>query len=384
MHNAHHPRYLYAYRNLCLISTRYSIFAQISIAVQDIKKRKAVAYWLLAGVAMIIIQVLLGGITRLTGSGLSITEWKPIMGAFPPLSHAEWQAAFEKYQDIAQFKYVNSHFELSDFQFIYFWEWFHRLWARLLGVVFAIGFIYFLSKKYFDKEMILPFVILFILGAAQGAIGWIMVASGLNDTDLYVNHIKLALHFMAALLLLCYTLWFALKLLVPESAIVYNTRLKNFTLIITALLCVQLVYGAFMSGLKAAMAAATWPTINGAWIPDRLMVQSFINHPINVHFMHRQLAYLLFTLIMFWFGNATKHGKSQPGSLLNKARIWPFILVITQVLLGIITVLSAPRIVLGKFGMYEMLAEIHQVVAMFLLMALVVNIYGLRSKRTAA
>ena len=180
------------------------------------RKKKIVAYWLLIGVFMIIIQVLLGGITRLTGSGLSITEWKPIMGAVPPVTEQDWNIAFDKYKQIAQFKYVNSHFELDDFKFIFFWEWFHRLWARLLGVVFAIGFVYFLVKKYFDKQMILPLVILFILGAAQGLVGWIMVASGLNDTELYVNHIKLAMHFMAALLLLVYTICFALQLLVHE------------------------------------------------------------------------------------------------------------------------------------------------------------------------
>ncbi|RYE26386.1 MAG: heme A synthase [Sphingobacteriales bacterium] len=348
------------------------------------EKRKWVAYWLLTGVFMIVIQVLLGGITRLTGSGLSITEWKPIMGALPPMGDAEWNHAFDGYKQIAQYKYLNSHFELDDFKFIFFWEWFHRLWARLLGVVFVIGFIYFLIKKYFDKQMIVPFVILFILGAVQGLIGWIMVASGLNDTELYVNHIKLAMHFIAALVLLCYTLWFALQLLIPTEKRVYSTRLHNFTIIVIIVLGVQLVYGAFMAGLKAAMAAATWPTINGMWIPDRLMVQSFINHPINVHFMHRTLAYLLFTLIMLWYGAATKRGKAQPQSMLGKTKQWPFILIWLQLLLGIITVLSAPKTVFGKFGQFEMFAEMHQLVAMFLLMALVVCLYIVRKARTAS
>ena len=343
--------------------------------MQDNKKRKAVAYWLLAGVLMIIVQVLLGGVTRLTGSGLSITEWKPIMGAMPPMSEQEWQAAFDKYKEIAQFKYINSHFELADFQFIFFWEWFHRLWARLLGVVFAIGFIYFLVRGYFRKDMIIPLVILFILGAAQGLVGWIMVVSGLNDTDLYVNHIKLALHFIAALLLLCYTLWFALKLLVPENQLVYNTRFKNFTTITIAVLGIQLVYGAFMAGLKAAMSAATWPDINGMYLPGTLLTDSWLNHPINVHFMHRTLAYLLFTLIMLWFGAATKVALQSGSGYMKQARWWPFVLVGVQVILGIVTVLSAPQIVFGKFGTFEVLAELHQVFAMFLLMSLIVARY---------
>ncbi len=327
---------------------------------------------------MIIVQVLLGGITRLTGSGLSITEWKPIMGALPPMDEQGWQKAFEGYKQIAQYKYMNSHFQLDDFKFIFFWEWFHRLWARLLGVVFAIGFIYFLIKRYFAKDMVIPLVILFLLGAAQGLIGWIMVASGLNDTDLYVNHIKLALHFMAALLLLCYTLWFALKLLIPESKIVYNNKVRNFTMVSLIVLCIQLVYGAFMAGLKAGISAPTWPTINGMWIPDNLMVNSWISNHINVQFLHRQLAYLLFTLLMFWFGTATQAAWKNRDSKLYTARWWPFILVWLQVILGIVTVLSAPKINFGKFGQYEMLAEAHQLVAMFLLMSLVVVLYVVR------
>ncbi len=342
------------------------------------------AYWLLAGVFMIIVQVVLGGITRLTGSGLSITEWKPIMGALPPMGDEQWQAAFEKYQQIAQFKYLNSHFELDDFKFIFFWEWFHRLWARLLGVVFAIGFVYFLVRKYFDKEMIVPFIILFVLGGAQGLIGWIMVASGLNDTDLYVNHIKLALHFMAALLLLCYTLWFALQLLIPSNKTVVDTKLHNFTVGVIILLAIQLIYGAFMAGLKAAMVAATWPTINGMWVPDNLWAQSFINHPINIHFMHRGLAYLLFVVIIWWFTAAGKAAGQNVISLLGRYRWWPLVLVMLQVVLGIVTVVSAPKMVFGKFGQFEWLAQLHQIVAMLLLMALFINLYLVKSKAARA
>ena len=181
------------------------------------KKSNAVAIWLLIGVGMIIIQVLLGGITRLTGSGLSITEWKPILGAIPPMNEAAWLKAFEQYKQIGQFKHLNFEFTLSDFKFIYFWEWFHREWARLIALVFLIPFIYFLVKKMFRKEMINPLIILFLLGAAQGLIGWIMVASGLNDENLYVNHIRLAIHFTSALGLLVYTYWFAMLLLVPST-----------------------------------------------------------------------------------------------------------------------------------------------------------------------
>lgn len=348
----------------------------------DIRKRRAVAYWLIAGVLMIIIQTLLGGVTRLTGSGLSITKWDPLFGILPPLNHKQWEDAFNGYKQIGQFKYVNSDFALSDFKSIFFWEWLHRFWARMLGLVFIAGFAYFLIRRYFDKRMILPFVVLFILGGMQGAIGWIMVASGLNDSHLSVDHIKLAMHFVSAMILACYTLWFALQLLVPGEKRLAAKRLSNFTLLILLVLFVQLTYGAFMAGLHTAIVAPTWPDINGSYLPDQLRTQSLVNNPINVHFMHREIAYLLFGLVMFWFGIAGRYTKKAPASLLRKTRWWPFVLVFVQVLLGVITVLTAPYMVHGKFGSFEMLAELHQMVAMFLLMSLIVNLYAI--KRTGS
>jgi cytochrome c oxidase assembly protein subunit 15 len=342
------------------------------------RKNKIVAYWLLTGIFMIIVQVLLGGVTRLTGSGLSITEWKPIMGALPPMGHDAWQKAFEKYQGIAQYKYLNNHFTLSDFKFIFFWEWFHRLWARFLGVVFAIPFIFFLAKRYFNRQMVIPLIILFILGGLQGLIGWIMVDSGLNDTSLYVNHIKLSIHFISALVLLCYTLWFALKLLVPEKDIVTEKSLNRYLIISIILLTIQLVYGAFMAGLKAAMAAATWPTINGDWIPSGLADHSWINNPINVHFVHRGLAYILFVVVVTGYFKIKKVARNSGSATLMKSAGYPLVLVCMQVLLGIFTVISAPKIVPGHFGLFEILAESHQLVAMFLLISLTVQLFLVR------
>src|ERR1051325_7290669 len=219
----------------------------------EVSKRpsRPVAIWLLVGVGMIIIQVLLGGITRLTGSGLSITEWKPIIGALPPMNDQDWNIAFEKYKQIAQYKYLNSYFSLHDFKFIYFWEWFHRLWARLIAVAFLIPFVIFIIQKRFKKEMIRPMIILFLLGAIQGLVGWIMVKSGLEDSDaLYVSHYKLAIHFILALGVLCYALWFALELLVPKGQLFVDRSLDRFTGWLIALLIIQLIYGAFMAGLK--------------------------------------------------------------------------------------------------------------------------------------
>jgi cytochrome c oxidase assembly protein subunit 15 len=345
-------------------------------------KKRIVAYWLLLGVFMIIIQILLGGITRLTGSGLSITEWKPIMGAIPPLSEQAWREAFTKYQGIAQFKYENAHFTLSDFKFIFFWEWFHRLWARSLGVVFAIPFLYFLVKKYFQKDMIGPLVLLFVLGGLQGLIGWIMVQSGLNGSELLrVSPVRLAIHFISALILLVYTLWFALKLMIPEDQVLVHRSVRQYFLWTIVLLGVQLIYGAFMAGLRAATVAPTWPTINGDWIPANMFAHSWVSHPINVHFIHRGLAYILFMVILFAFLKGWKLAKEVSSTFLRRAIIWPLILVSCQVLLGILTVISGPKIIPGQFGVYEILAQSHQLVGMSLLMSLVVVLFIVSGRR---
>jgi len=339
-------------------------------------KNKIVAYWLLTGVAMLIIQVLLGGITRLTGSGLSITEWKPILGAIPPLNELDWQKAFELYQQkTGQFKYLNQDFTISDFKFIYFWEWMHRNWARLISVVFLIPFIFFLKKKYFTPFMISRLLALFALGAAQGLIGWIMVKSGLNDDNLYVSHIRLAVHFISALVLIGFTFWFAMSLLITERELVYKQSLKTLTILIIAVLMVQLTYGAFMAGLKAATAAPSWPTINGDYFPQNLLHNSLINDKINIHFIHRMLAYVLTGLMIFWhFKARTVH----TSPLFNRLKNVPLLLVSLQVILGIFTVLKSTILAKNGFGPFEYLAQAHQLIAMFLLMCMLLQWYLLR------
>lgn len=321
--------------------------------------RSPVANWLLAGVGMIMIQVLLGGITRLTGSGLSITEWKPLLGAIPPMNEVDWNAAFDQYKQIGQYKHINFDFTLSDFKFIYFWEWFHRVWARLMGVVFAIGFVYFLVKKQFKKEMVWPMVLLFVLGGLQGAIGWIMVKSGLNESDVSVNHIRLAFHFIAALGLQVYILWFALGLMIPEEQRVNHKGLKSFLNIILTVLVVQLFYGAFMAGLKAGSFAPTWPTINGDWLPGGMGTgeQPLFSNPFAVQFIHRGIAYLITILVIIWWTRA---------KILGSLRNLPLVLVFLQVLLGIFTVMYSP-----DKHLLLWLGVAHQFVAMLLLLSLV-------------
>ncbi|RYF81775.1 MAG: heme A synthase [Chitinophagaceae bacterium] len=354
------------------------------------KRSRPVAIWLLAGVFMIIVQIILGGITRLTESGLSITEWQPLLGAVPPTSDAEWNKAFESYKQIAQYKHLHAYFTLDDFKSIFFWEWMHRVWGRLIGVVFAIPFVIFLVQKRFTKDMITPMIVLFLLGGLQGAIGWIMVKSGLNDENLYVSHIRLAIHFITALGLLVYTYWFALRLLVPAQQKIVNPASKNFLAWIIGLLVLQLVYGAFMAGLKAALAAPTWPDINGSYLPAGItsyqgkkgtFFSALVNNPVTVHFIHRNLAYLLTILILAW---TVKVAKEKSSALLNRLKWLPLLFVLLQVTLGIATVLTSLQKVPQKWGVFEWNAQLHQAVAMFLLLALVSVFFLHTQKRSAA
>jgi heme a synthase len=335
-----------------------------------------VAKWLFAGVIMLMIQILLGGITRLTESGLSITEWKPISGILPPLNTTQWITEFDRYKHTDQFRYMNSNFSLSDFNFIFFWEWFHRTWARLMCLVFLVGFFYFLLKKQLRQDMIGSFIILFLLGVMQGIIGWIMVKSGLVPERMFVGHIELATHFMAALVLLCYTLWFALSLSVNRNHIVVNGSLRKTTFIILCILFVQLIYGAFMAGLHAATAAPTWPQINGQWIPASINSLSpgwknLINNKITIQFIHRGIAYIILISVLIWFIKAIKI----KGTLLfNKARLIPLIFIIVQVLLGITTVITSPY---GNNLVWFGVA--HQLMAILFLMSIVFMLYIIRS-----
>ncbi len=348
--------------------------------LQQQRSQRQIAYWLLIGVGMIIVQVLIGGITRLTESGLSITEWKPITGSLPPLNEAAWQLEFDKYKVTDQFKYVHQDFTLSEFKFIFFWEWFHRTWARLMGLVFLFGFIYFLVKKKFERRMIKPMIILFLLGGLQGYIGWLMVASGLVPEKYFVGHVELTTHFIAALGLLCYTLWFALSLLVTEHQKVNDTKLKNFLLGILTVLFFQLIYGAFMAGLRAAITAPTWPDINGSMFPADMnelspFAKNLVSNPLTIHFIHRGLAYVLVVLIgLWWF----KFRAITTNKLFNRLRIAVVLLVLLQVLLGILTVWNATHpnrlVVLGVS---------HQFVAMILLMVVVSLLFVVRKKDTS-
>jgi cytochrome c oxidase assembly protein subunit 15 len=345
---------------------------------------RAVAYWVLIGVFMLLVQVILGGITRLTGSGLSITEWNVVTGALPPLNQQQWITEFDKYKQTPQFHLLNADFNLHDFKFIFFWEWFHRLWARLVGLVFLIGFAWLLWKKKLKQEMIKPLIILFLLGAVQGVIGWIMVASGLTGDAIYVRPTRLALHFIFALGLIGYAFWFALQLLIPLREIVYHRSIRKWTWSILIVLFFQLLYGALMAGLKAAASAPTWPTINGDWLPASLFKETpvllnFIDNSITVHFVHRALAYLLLILVCVW---ATKvYRLSLPAGYLTKSRWMPLFFILVQVMLGITAVLTSPGIIPNRWVFFDWVAQLHQLTGMLLLLLMIYMLYIIRAAK---
>ncbi len=312
------------------------------------------------GVVMVLVQFLLGGITRLTGSGLSITDWKPIMGFIPPLNDRDWMQAFELYKKSPQFQYLNYDFTLADFKFIFFWEWFHRFWARLMGLVFMIPFIYFIYNNSFTNRAFLPFMGLFILGMLQGAIGWIMVKSGLKDTQIFVGHIELATHFITAVILTMYLYGLYLTIRYEKRPIRVSHVFRPWSIFLLFLVLIQLFWGGLMAGLHAGTFAATWPDINGQYwpLPNEKSWHYFILFdPIGIHWVHRSIAYLIFffTLYIFIMGQRMAEVKYLRSVL---------ILVFVQIGLGIVTVLMSPQASFAHFRVFEWMALLHQTVGL--------------------
>lgn len=324
---------------------------------------RAVGWWLLLVAAAVLVQVGLGGITRLTDSGLSITEWKPLLGVIPPLDDAGWAEAFARYQQIPQYIQLKSHLSLEEFRFIYFWEWFHRLWGRLLGVFFGVPFFIFWKRgqvRGLGKQLLA----LFVLGGLQGVLGWFMVASGLSDL-VYVSHLRLAAHLMLAIFLLCALVWTALGVLRPAPA-APSPQLRKLTWTLIALLALQLTWGAFMAGLKAVLMAPSWPTINGLWLPDAVWSELPWQHPLSVHFIHRTLGYVLLLAFGAWWWLSRSALKLERHLVLG--------LGLLQVVLGVLTILYATHTgALLWFGLS------HQLVGSALLAALVAAAHALRA-----
>jgi cytochrome c oxidase assembly protein subunit 15 len=302
----------------------------------------AVANWLLGVAILVFCMVVVGGITRLTESGLSITEWKPVSGALPPLNQADWLSEFEKYKATPEYQQINAGMSMAQFQFIYFWEWAHRFLARLVGVAFALPFVWFLIKGAIPKGYHLRLVPLFLLGGLQGVIGWWMVASGLSErTD--VSHFRLATHLLLALFILAALIWTALDLKAmardPEAK---NAKLTGFSMAVIAVLFIQLLFGAYVAGMNAGQVANTWPLMNDRFVPEGIewgggWLYAAINDPFLVHFIHRWWAWVAVIALILLARRVKKSGARHISIAIHTA-------FGIQILLGIATVISGVNI----------------------------------------
>ena len=266
-------------------------------------KHKPVIIWLFSGCALIFIMVVVGGITRLTNSGLSMVNWSLFMGAIPPLNNLEWQEVFSLYQQSPEGRKLNYNYTLSEFKYIYFWEYLHRMIGRLLGLVFIIPFIIFLIQKKLNNKLIKQSIVLFFLGGLQAAIGWWMVKSGLVDNP-HVSHYRLSIHLITAFLTCSFAFWIALSLIYTEPK-KGNKKIKNLLIVYFILLIIQIIYGAFVAGLDAGGGFNTWPKMLGEWIPEAVYIDSngynsmwFLEHRWGVHFIHRKIALILFVVAL--------------------------------------------------------------------------------------
>ena len=340
--------------------------------------QKQITTWLISACLLIFLMVIIGGVTRLTRSGLSMVEWHPISGIIPPFTDTAWETEFNKYQQYPQYQKLNQGMTLPQFKFIFFWEYVHRLIGRLLGVFFIIPFAYFLIKKKLNPPIMKKLLFMFVLGGLQGLYGWYMVKSGLIDNP-HVSHYRLAGHLLLAFGLMAYILWVSLTInkerFTPATA--YNKeKLSPVLNWILAVIVIQIIYGAFTAGLKAGYGWNTFPKMAGEWIPGGLLPLSpwylnLIEHNFTVQFIHRMLAWVLCMLIPgFW--------RFCKGFVLTsqqeKAMDWLLWAIFLQFGLGVLTLIMVVPAWLGVM---------HQAGAVLLFMTAVYNRFLLDNLESA-
>lgn len=326
--------------------------------------QKQITIWLISALFFILLIVIIGGATRLTHSGLSMVDWHPISGIIPPLSENDWINEFENYKKYPEYLKINYGMSLSQFKFIFFWEYIHRLAARFLGILFIIPFFWFLFNKKLNYSLIKKLLIMFILGACQGLYGWYMVKSGLIENP-YVSHYRLTGHLLLAFTLMAYILWNTLKLNklnFQAGSIKTKEHLKPILHWILLVIIIQIIYGAFTAGLKAGFGWNTFPKMGGQWIPSNLLPLSpwytnFFEHGLTVQFIHRMLGWLLCMLIPgFWkYAHEFELNKKQKQAI----NIFLYC-TIAQFILGMLAIIWVVPIWLGVS---------HQIGAFFLVAA---------------
>ncbi|WP_366184164.1 COX15/CtaA family protein [Flavobacterium ovatum] len=336
------------------------------------KADKSVIYWLLTGCFLLFLMVTIGGITRLTNSGLSMTDWHLVTDTFPPLTDEKWNTAFEEYKKFPEYQKINIHndFQLSDYKFIYFWEWFHRFIGRIIGLVFIVPFAYFLIKNKLSRATIKKCFVLLFMGGFQGFLGWFMVRSGLIDNP-DVSHFRLSLHLTFAFTTFAYTLWVALDLIYPHRNPV-QIELRKIARYALAFLLLQIIYGGFVAGLNAGLIHNHWPLMSdGQFIHDSVFIEqpslllNLTEGKSGVQFVHRTLAYVVVFFIGWLFF------KSKKSMLLQdqkKGINGLMFLVLVQFALGVFTLLLAVPLWLGLA---------HQINAFFLLATMTYTLHRL-------
>ncbi len=335
---------------------------------------RAVRRWLLTIAALIALMVLVGGATRLTESGLSIVEWKPVTGTLPPLTEAQWTEAFEGYKSIPQYRELNAGMSLDEFRTIFWWEWSHRLLGRVIGVVYLLPFLYFLWRGALGADLRRRLWIIFGLGTLQGAVGWWMVASGLTQR-VEVSQIRLATHLVLALLIYAAIVW-TLRRLAERPPFAASSRLKITGVILVLLTFVQLYLGALVAGLRAGRVYNTWPDIDGALFPSaaRLLFEqpwwrNLFDNTLTVQFEHRMMAYALFALAILHLTDAIR---SRAGPAVVNGAAWLAMAITLQAALGILTLLHQVPIPL---------ALAHQAVAIVVLTLAVLQVERLAARQ---
>ncbi|WCL52826.1 COX15/CtaA family protein [Gimibacter soli] len=309
------------------------------------KNSRAVGYWLMAVAAIVFIMVVVGGITRLTESGLSIVRWEPVTGALPPLTDEAWKAEFQMYQESPEYKLKNAGMSLEDFKDIYFWEWLHRNIGRFIGLAYFLPLVWFWGRGHIPEGLKPRLVVLFLLGGAQGAMGWYMVMSGLVDEP-SVSHYRLTAHLSLALLLFALLFWTGLSLLRPRRQEAPK-GLKILTHISMTILVLQIVMGALVAGLKAGYIFNTWPLMGDSFVPSVLLDmepvwRNFLDNAVTVQFDHRIGAYILAALALVIGVRAWAQG-----GLVRQAGAFVLLTVFAQIVLGIVMLLAEVPVHLG-------------------------------------
>jgi cytochrome c oxidase assembly protein subunit 15 len=347
----------------------------IGNSAQQAPQNRAVRFWLLAVAGLIAIMVLVGGATRLTESGLSIVEWKPVTGTLPPLTETQWTEAFEGYKAIPQYRELNAGMSLAEFKTIFWWEWSHRLLGRVIGVAYLLPFLFFLWRGALSAELKRRLWLIFGLGALQGAVGWWMVASGLSQR-VEVSQYRLATHLVLALLIFAVIVW-TLRRLADRPHVAAQPRLKITGIVLVALTFVQLYFGALVAGLRAGRVYNTWPDIDGGFIPsaERLWFETpwwrnLFDNTLTVQFEHRMTAYALFALAIL---HALDAISSRASTAVISGASWLVAAITLQATLGILTLLNQVPIDL---------ALAHQAVAIVVLTLAILQAERLTARRT--